>query len=567
MVFKMSKAQLNKSNVTAVQMFTADLINCIVDLEPILLDAFEAIRKGEVGSAPKESALKLFDEWLHRTNLPDVKTACEYARAVFSKWGNKLDRIQLDIKKNLVGLGDLEKLSVEIASDITKGIDISDAIRKKVWIAYAFQMRSFVLQTAHLIVSRLVMYIVGVDKKAWKSLVVQNLNNPYLYFYWNLRSSLSDFLPSLYLLNEFDWLYIPETMRESLSPDQKKIASLYEQRLDKALGRFFGEIGGRYDYTGMDMDVWKAVYQRFLSPEEVNKLGFVTTPDEIVDLILDLVGYMKEKEGLCKEKLLDPACGSGTFLVEALVRLKDHLETPMACHTIDTSKPMWERDKELLERITANIHGIDIHPFATFLTTTNLTFQLIQHYSRARQKYPTYSLEFNVATHDALAQTPSTPQAEIGTNSRLKTAIKRSEKYATLNSGKFHYVVGNPPWGSILKGGIGPLGDKKTKLDYSKRFESAFDKYDIYVLFMERAIRWIEDGGTVGLITQNTWPSTKFGEGIKKVIRKRVSIKYFVDLSQLGALIFPGKTNYPAISVLIDDFSKYKPVVVEVTEK
>jgi len=563
----MPKAKLTKNNITTVQMFTADMTNCIQDLEPLLTDAFEGIRKGEVGLAPKDLLLKLFDEWLHQTNLPKIETTSKYLQNVFSKWGNRVDRIQLAIRKKLIGLGDLEKLSIEIASDIAKGMSVSDAIQKHLWIAYASQIQKFVLQTAHLIVSRLLMYVIGVDKKVWKPLVVQQLSDPYLHFYWNLRSSMSDLLPSLYFLNEFDWLYVPDTTKESLSSKQKRVLSVHERKLDRSLGRFFREVGGRYDYTGMDMDVWKTVYQRFLSPEEVNKLGFVTTPDEIVDLILDLIGYTKNKEGLCRERILDPACGSGTFLVEALVRLRAHLNTPMSCHMLDHRKPAWEREKETLEKIRSNIYGIDIHPFATFLTTTNLTFQLIELYSRVRHKYPSYSMEFNVVTHDALAEIPSITRIGLRINSRLKEAVKRSKKYAELCRERFHYVVGNPPWGSILKGGIGPLGDKKTKLDYKKRFESAYDKYDIYVLFMERAIKWIEEDGVVGILTQNTWPSMKFGQGIKKVIRKRVSIRYFVDLGKLGSLIFPQQTNYPAIAVLVHDFSKQKPIVVEVIEK
>jgi hypothetical protein len=563
----MSKAKLTKNNITAVQMFTADITSCIQDLEPILTDAFESFRKGEIGVTQKVLMLKLFDEWLHRSNLPRVEATNNFLQKVFAKWEDKINRIQLDIKKNLIGLGNLDRLAIEIAAAIAKGMSISNACRNHLWIAYAPQIRNFVLQTAHLIVGRLLMYVIGIDKKVWKPLVVQDLMNPYLLFYWNLRASMRDFLPSLYSLNEFDWIYISETVREGLLSKQKRILGVHEQRLDRALGRFFTEVGGRYDYAGMDLDVWKAVYQKFLSPEEVNKLGFVTTPDEIVDLVLDLIGYKINKEGLCKEKILDPACGSGTFLVEALVRLRDHLHTKMSCHSTDDNKPVWEQDKEILEQITSSLYGVDIHPFATFLTTTNLTFQLIETYSRVRHKYPEYPLEFNIVTHDALADIPSITILVNETNGRLKKAVERSKRYAKFCHEKFQYVVGNPPWGSILKGGIGPLGDKKTRLDYKNRFESAFDKYDIYVLFMERSIKWIENGGLVGMITQNTWPSTKFGEGIKKVIKKKVSIKYFIDMGTIGPVIFPRKSNYPAITILQDNFSKQEPIVVEVTEK
>ena len=567
MVLKMPKIKLAKNNETAVQMFTADITNCIQDLEPILVGAFESIRKGEVGTEPRKLVLKLFNEWLYRSNLPKVEDTSKYLQKVLAKWGDKVDRIRLEIKRNLVGLRDLDKLTIEIASKVAKGMQISDAVNDGVWITYASQVRNFVLQTSHLIVGRFLMYLVGVDKKAWDSLTVQHVEKPYLQFYWNLRSSMSDFLPGLYFFNEFDWLYIAETVRQELNAEQKRILGVLEEKFDIAIGRFFKEICDRYDYTEMDMDVWKAVYQKFLSPEDVNKLGFVTTPDEIVDLILDLIDYTRNQQGLCKKRILDPACGSGTFLVEALIRLKDHLQTRMSCHSLDERKPLWERDKEILENITSNIHGIDIHPFATFLTTTNLAFQLIENYSNVRHKYPGYSLEFNVATHDALAKSPPATRLLASANGRLKEAVRRSEKYAKLCNKKYDYIVGNPPWGSILKGGIGPLGDKKTKLDYKKRFESAYDKYDIYVLFMERAIKWIEHNGFAGMITQNTWPSTKFGEGIKKVIRQRVSVRYFVDMSTLGSMLFPQKTNYPAITVLLNVSSKEGPIVVEVTEK
>jgi predicted helicase len=378
---------------------------------------------------------------------------------------------------------------------------------------------------------------------------------------------LSDFLPGLYFLNEFDWLYITDTVRQELPQEQKRFLGVVEDRLNIAMGRFFKEICERYDYTEMDMDVWKAVYQKFLSPEEANKLGFVTTPDEIVDLILDLIGYRKDQEGLCRRRILDPACGSGTFLVEALVRLREHLQTKMSCHSLDERKPLWERNKEILENLTSNIYGIDIHPFATFLTTTNLTFQVIENYSNVRHKYPEYSLDFNVVTHDALAKSLPATKPLASANGRLKEAFKRSEKYARLCSQKYHYLVGNPPWGSILKGGIGPLGDKKAKLDYKSRFDSAYDKYDIFVLFLERAIKWTEGDGTVGMITQNTWPSTKFGDGIKKVMRQRASIQYFVDMGTLGGLLFPRRTNYPAITILNIGLSDNEPIVVEVVEK
>ena len=184
----MPKTKLAKNNETGVQRFTADITNCIQNLQPILTDAFESIRKGEVGDSPRELVLKLFDEWLYRSNLPKVGDASKYLQKILAKWESRVERIRLELKKNLVGLGNLDDLSVEIASKIAKGTKISDAVSADIWMAYIAQIRNFMLQTAHLIVSRLLMYLVGVDKKAWEPLVVQHVEKPYLQFYWNLIS-------------------------------------------------------------------------------------------------------------------------------------------------------------------------------------------------------------------------------------------------------------------------------------------------------------------------------------------------------------------------------------------
>lgn len=562
----MSKAQLIKSNFKAVEMFTADIANGIRELEPFLKDAFQNLRRGEAGDQVKSDVVRLFNEWLNRSLLPTIDKATKFTFDTFTKL-NKLDNIQRVIKKGLRGLGNLEDLVVEIASEKAKGTPLEDAVVKNIWLAYARQMDAFAVQTAHLIVGRIVMYLVGVNKKAWNEIAVQDIARPFLSLYWNVRSSMSALLPSLYFLNEFDWLYMDDLRRQSLSTEQKRIIHFHEEKLDKALGRLFSELSDRYDYSHVDVDVWKSVYQGFLSPEEVNKLGFVTTPDEIVDLVLDLAGYTQENEKLCNAKILDPACGSGTFLVEAMVRLRRHLETPMKCHYFDFRKPTWETEKDILERIVSCIHGIDIHPFAAFLTSMNLTFQLIDMYSRVKHKYEDFTLSLKVVTHDSLAEKPSIIKMPAETNSRLKEAVERSGKYAELCNERFEFVVGNPPWGAVLKGGAGPLGDRNIKQDYKARFKSAYDKYDIFVLFIERGIQWLEKRGVLGLITQNTWLSMKFGIGIKGIIKNNGRIKYFVDLGTLGHLIFPRWTNYPSLTIFEKGLGEENPMLVEVEKK
>jgi len=562
----MSSIRLSKENFTAINMFTADMDKAIDDIANILKDAFIDCRNGDCGDVIKDISIQLFNEWLIRSLLPRVTETTNFIIGVLKKTDD-IESIKKTLKKKLPSFKDVESFAVEIMAEIKKGEALSGVVRKHIWDIYANHVDAFLIQTGHLMVGRLLMHFVGADKGAWKPLAVQsNASNPYLGFYWVSRSTMSSFLPMIYLLNELDWLYISDTMRQGLSSREAKVLQQNESRLDKALSRVYATLR-KYNYQQVDMDLWKAVYQRFLPPEEVNRLGFVTTPDEIVDLILDLANYKSDVENLCEKTLLDPACGSGTFLVEALGRLRKHFEMNKVCHQRKHRQPSWEWEKAVLERMIFNIQGIDIHPFATFLTTINLTFQVIDIYSQVKHKYPEFSLSFNIVTHDALAEKPSVKEALPRVNSRVKEAIERSKRYAELCERRFDFVVGNPPWGTVLKGAIGPLGDEAHREDYKRRFESSTGKFDIFVLFMERGIRWLENRGILGMITQVAYVSQDFGKGIQKIIKRETAMRCFIDLSRLGHVIFPRWTNYPAITILEKGAKQKEVVLVEVREK
>jgi SAM-dependent methyltransferase len=112
--------------------------------------------------------------------------------------------------------------------------------------------------------------------------------------------------------------------------------------------------------TKYNRDLLKKLYQ-YLVPQEVrHKLGEYYTPDWLAELVLNEVGY----DGNTLKRVLDPACGSGTFLVLAIQRAKEygrtHRETPL----------------EIAKRIVANIWGFDLNPLAVIAARTNYLFAL-----------------------------------------------------------------------------------------------------------------------------------------------------------------------------------------------
>lgn len=107
-------------------------------------------------------------------------------------------------------------------------------------------------------------------------------------------------------------------------------------------------------------DLLKKLYQ-YLVPQEVrHKLGEYYTPDWLAELVLNEVGYT----GDTLKRLLDPACGSGTFLVLAIQRAKEY-----------GLKQKWS-NLEIAKKIVANIWGFDLNPLAVIAARTNYLFAL-----------------------------------------------------------------------------------------------------------------------------------------------------------------------------------------------
>ena len=107
-------------------------------------------------------------------------------------------------------------------------------------------------------------------------------------------------------------------------------------------------------------DLLKKLYHRLMPREIRHDLGEYYTPDWLAEHVLNKLGY----EGQTDKRLLDPACGSGTFLVLAIKRLRDR------CFREGLN------EQEALEIILNNIVGIDLNPLAAIAARTNYLLAL-----------------------------------------------------------------------------------------------------------------------------------------------------------------------------------------------
>lgn len=118
-------------------------------------------------------------------------------------------------------------------------------------------------------------------------------------------------------------------------------------------------LGSISDSPAESQDLLKDLYMALLPREVRHSLGEYYTPDWVADLTLDQLEFV----GDFKTRVLDPACGSGTFLIRTIARIRQRFaESPESCPGAE---------KGLLAAILRNVVGFDINPLAVLASRTN----------------------------------------------------------------------------------------------------------------------------------------------------------------------------------------------------
>jgi hypothetical protein len=111
----------------------------------------------------------------------------------------------------------------------------------------------------------------------------------------------------------------------------------------------------KYRLRELSEDVLKSLYQELVDPETRHDLGEFYTPDWLAHRIID-----KMLDANPRGTMLDPACGSGTFLYLAIKEKRQRLAD----------------SRETLDHVLASVYGVDIHPLAVITTKTNYILAL-----------------------------------------------------------------------------------------------------------------------------------------------------------------------------------------------
>lgn len=301
------------------------------------------------------------------------------------------------------------------------------------------------------------------------------------------------------------------------------------EELDEVLQKTLWHLN-HFEFSDVSRDVLGHLYEEHLDPQERKELGEFYTPTSIVDFILDQVGYTADESiELPEYDILDPACGSGTFLVRATARLRERLDEKGV------------GPKESLRIIQNRIHGLDINPFATHICEMNLLFQVIDLYRDVKEEDEDYTLErFDIYQTDSLRS-----EAQINLSSLQSNVLQRKyqeekqQASQTKRRDDYGFVVGNPPYVRMQNLPEGPARD-----DYDEYFSSHYN-YDLYCLFVERAAGWLDDDGQLGVIISNKFVQSRYGEKLRKFVPMNYQLETLVDFGSVD--VFRSAKAFPLV--------------------
>jgi hypothetical protein len=228
------------------------------------------------------------------------------------------------------------------------------------------------------------------------------------------------------------------------------------------------------------------------------------------------------RDRISKLRIVDPACGSGVFLVMAFDWLKAELTRCNLRLEALGEGALYEVDSEIL---TQNLFGVDVNEESIEIAKLSLWIKT------ARHGKVLDSLDDNFRVGDSLIEDSSYAYRNHGF--AWKAAFPQ-----VFAEGGFDIVLGNPPYVRMEL-----LKPMKPYLE--KRYAVVADRADLSAYFFERGIKSLKPGGQIGYVSTSTFFKTGSGLALRRYLQENLSIETIVDFGDIQ--IFDGVATLPMI--------------------
>ena len=368
-----------------------------------------------------------------------------------------------------------------------------------------------------------------------------------------------------------------------------------------------------YEFSVLSVEILGSAYEQFLGKQikvdkahrahieekpEVRKAGGVYyTPQYVVEYIVkNTIGKLienKTPKEIGKLKIVDPACGSGSFLIGAYQYLldwhKNYYSDNGKISKGNKGNPLTPEGNlttaEKKRILLSNIFGVDIDVNAVEVTKLSLLLKCMEGETQAsianqmklfnERVLPT--LDSNIKDGNSLVDTDFySSQLDFGEEKKIKPFDWSKGFPEVFKQGGFDVVIGNPPYIRIQS----LIENSPSQGEYFRRQYKAASKgnYDIYVIFIEQSLKIINERGCVGFILPHKFFTAQYGEGIREVLLSKNVIEEIIHFGHQQ--VFANATTYTCILILqnkrkkkefdfarIDDLEKWRKSEKQIDSK
>ena len=229
--------------------------------------------------------------------------------------------------------------------------------------------------------------------------------------------------------------------------------------------------------------------------------GAVFTRSEVVGFILDLVGYLPSKP-LHQHRILEPSFGEGDFLL------------PM----IDRLLAAWLKHggamADAVSQLGRAICAVELH---------RKTFVSVRRTVINRLVKEGFAVEVSVSLADQW--------------------LRQGDFLLEPMTGDFDFIAGNPPY---VRQELIPA---PLLTEYRRRYQTMYDRADLYIAFIERSLSLLSQSGELGFICADRWMKNRYGGPLREYISKGFHLKVYIDMAGIHAFL-TDVSAYPAITVI-----------------
>ncbi len=353
----------------------------------------------------------------------------------------------------------------------------------------------------------------------------------------------------------FDFKVVRNIVLDTYNPYQFDVIPL------EVLGNIYEQ------YLGYTIRLTDHQVKYELKPEVRKAGGVYYTPEYIVDYIVkDTVGKLLQEfppRKITKLRILDPACGSGSFLIRAYEEMLNYYRSNMK----QTKKSAVEQEKldlkqeelkphltiqEKSEVLRNHIFGVDIDEQAAEVTKLSLMLKMLEgEYGIVPGRAILPKLDKNIKCGNSLISGDTLElQKYFGDEWYKVKPFNWDEEFKTIieEEGGFDAVIGNPPY-VVLGNDLYP----ESILNYLNHYTVAQYKTDLFQLFIQRGVELLNLSGKLGYIVPSPWLTLKFTDQLRKYLLERTSI---LEVVVFDHLVFPSTNVHTALLFLENHLPK-----------